>query len=174
MLAITSTAIAPFFAEDLSGDTQLAFPVLYSMIDRIAKVCLVIAKTFAGAKYWWVYLSCALVCVVADFILVYRWRPSPISAVNTVKLSVDAITAWAACCSFVAGSLPEPRENFAPFIVMVAGWLAIVLKSSGAVVGLFSLLRERSSAEGSRRRLSQLAQAEAGSLELKESTSSPV
>jgi hypothetical protein len=142
-MMVTSTAIAPFFWEDLSGDTQLAFPVMYTLLDRMAKAGLVLAKTFAGGRFWHVYLSCALIAVTLDFAVVYRWKdgPSPLGSVNTVKMAIDVATAWAACCSFVAGSLPSPRESFGPFTVMVTGWVLIVLRSAGAFATLGRLLR---------------------------------
>ena len=86
-------------------------------------------QTFVGEDNWAVYLAGAVVAALLDGVLVLRWKPSPLRAVNHAKLTTDVVIAWAGVCSLYAGNLPDPAVQRGPFFCLMTGWAVAVLVS---------------------------------------------
>ena len=123
LYVLSANIMNPFFSEDFTGNTQLHFPVLYTMWTRTTSLLIVLVKTFA-TKVHVAYLLIIMVVSAADaIILVFSQRLFHLQLCHVkwfkyLKAAVSSALSWSACCSLYQGNLPV-----APFAIVYSSSL---------------------------------------------------
>jgi len=132
LYVLSANIMSPFFSEDFTGNTQLHFPVLYTIWTRTSALLIVLVRTFATEVHW-AYLVIIMAVSAADaIVLMFSQRLLRVELCHVkwfkyLKAGVSSALAWSAFCSLIQGTLPNREKEFAPFCIMVTGWAVVCI-----------------------------------------------
>ena len=105
LYVLSANIMSPFFSEDFTGNTQLHFPVLYTIWTRTSALLIVLVRTFATEVHS-AYLVIIMAVSAADAIVLLRVELCHVKWFKYLKAGVSSALAWSAFCSLIQGTLP--------------------------------------------------------------------